>query len=45
MKQLLSNGIVSIDFISSKDNLADPFIKGLNGERINYALRGMRLKA
>ena len=27
VKQLLSNEIISIDFVSSKDNLADPFIK------------------
>ena len=45
VKQLLSNRIISIDFVSSKDNLADPFTKGLSGERINCALRGMGLKA
>jgi len=45
VKQLLSNGIISIDFVSSKDNLADPLTKGLNGECINCALRRMGLKA
>jgi len=45
MKQLLSNEIISIDFLSSKDNLADLFTKGLNGERINCASRRMGLKA
>jgi len=45
VKQLLSNEIISIDFVSSKDNLADPFTKGLSGERVNYASRGMGLKA
>ena len=45
VKQLLSNGIISIDFVSSKDNLADPLTKGLSGERINCASRGMGLKA
>ena len=44
VKQLLSNRIISIDFVSSKDNL-DPFTKGLSGERINCASRGMGLKA
>ena len=44
VKQLLSNGIISIDFVSSKDNLADPFTKGLSGERISCASRGMSLK-
>ena len=45
VKQLLSNRIISIDFVSSKDNLADLLTKGLSGERINYASRGMGLKA
>ena len=45
VKQLLSNGIISIDFVSPKDNLADPLTKGLSGERINCASRGMGLKA
>ena len=45
VKQLHSNGIISIDFVSSKDNLVDPFTKGLSGERINCASRGMGLKA
>ena len=40
VKQLLSNGIISIDFVSSKDNLADPFIKGLSGKHINCAFEG-----
>ena len=43
--QLLSNGIISIDFVSSKDNLADPFTKDLSGERIKCASRGMGIKA
>ena len=36
-----SNGIISIDFVSSKDNLADQLTKGLSGERINCASKGM----
>jgi len=44
IKQLLSNGIISIDFVSSKDNLADSLTKGLSRERINCASRGMSLK-
>jgi len=43
--QLLSNGVVSIDFVASKDNSTDPFTKSLSGERINCASREMRLKA
>ncbi|CAL9019848.1 unnamed protein product [Prunus brigantina] len=33
VKQLLSSGIITIDYIKSRDNLADPFTKGLNGEQ------------
>ena len=36
VKQLLSNRITSIDFVSSKDNLADSLIKGLSGEPVSY---------
>ena len=45
VKWLLSNEIISIDFVSSKDNLAEQFTKGLSGEHINCASRGMGLKA
>ena len=39
-----SNGIISIDYIQSKDNLADPLTKGLTREQVNCTSRGMRLK-
>ena len=42
--QLLSNGIISIDYINSRDNLADLLTKGLTREQINCTSRGMRLK-
>ena len=44
MKQLLSNEIIFVDFVTSKDNLADPLTKGLSGERINCASWEMGLK-
>ena len=44
VKQLLSNEIISIYFVLSKDNLADQFTKDLNGECINCASREMGLK-
>ena len=44
VKQLLSNGIISIDYIKSKDNLGDPLTKGLTREQVNCTSRGMRLK-
>ena len=44
VRQLLSNGIISIDYIKSKDNLADPLTKGLTREQVNCTSRGMGLK-
>ncbi|BFG40858.1 hypothetical protein CerSpe_271320 [Prunus speciosa] len=44
IKQLLSNGIISIDYIRSKQNLADPLTKGLSREQIKLTSRGMGLK-
>jgi hypothetical protein len=44
VKQLLSNGIISIDYIKSKDNITNPLIKGLSGEHVNCSSRGMGLK-
>ena len=45
IRQLLSNRVISIDFVSSKDNLADPFTKSLSEKRTNCASRRMGLKA
>src|SRR5262249_6607115 len=44
IKQLLSNGIISIDYVKSKENIADPLTKGLPREQIKYTSRGMGLK-
>ena len=44
IKQLPSNDIISIDFVSSKDNLMDLFIKDFSRESINYASSRMMLK-
>jgi len=41
---LLSNIVSSIDFVALKDNLVDPFTKGLSGQRINCALNEMGQK-
>ena len=35
VRKLLSNGIISIDYIKSKDNLADLLTKGLTREQVN----------
>ncbi|CAL2238493.1 unnamed protein product [Prunus armeniaca] len=44
IKQLLSSGIISIDYIKSKENLADPLSKGLSREKIKFTSRGMGLQ-
>ena len=44
VKQLLLNEIISIDFVASKNNLANLFTKYLSGEHINCASKGIRLK-
>lgn len=45
IKQLLSNGIISIDYVKSKNNIADPLTKGLTREQVSSSSRGMGLKA
>ena len=45
IKQLLSSGVISIQYIKSKENLADPLTKGLPREQVKFTSRGMGLKA
>ena len=44
IKQLLSNGVISIEYVKSKDNIADPLTKSLNREQVEKSSRGMGLK-
>ena len=44
IRQLLSTRVISLDYVKSKDNIADPLTKGLNIELVENSLRGMRLK-
>lgn len=45
IRQLISNGIISIDHVRSKENLADPLTKGINRDQMYKLLRGMGLKS
>ena len=45
IRQLLSNRFISIYFVTSNDNLADPSTKGLSKEHINCVSKKMWLKA
>ena len=44
IRQLLSTRVIFVDFVKSKDNIADPLTKGLNGELVEKSSKGMRLK-
>ena len=44
IRQLLSNGVVSIDYVKSKDNIADPLTKGLNRVLVETSSKGMGLR-
>ena len=44
IKQQLSTGAISVDFVKSKDNIADPLTKGLNRELVEKSSKGIRLK-
>lgn len=35
IKQLLSNGVITIDYVKSKDNITDPLTKGLQESKLN----------
>ena len=45
VRQLLSSGIITIDYVKSKDNIADPLTKGLTREMIAKTSRGNGFKA
>ena len=44
IRQLLSTGVISLEYVKSKDNITDPRTKGLNKELVEKSSKGMRLK-
>ena len=44
VRQLLSNGIMTIEYIRSKENIANLLTKGLTREQVSKSSRGMGLK-
>ncbi|GMQ04627.1 hypothetical protein CsSME_00049981 [Camellia sinensis var. sinensis] len=44
VRHLLSHGIISIEYIKSKENIVDPLTRGLAREQVYHLSRGMRLK-
>ena len=43
VRKLLSSGIITIDYVKSKDNVSDPLTKGLNREGVEKSSTGMGL--
>ena len=44
MHQLIKDGMITVDFVQSNENLTDPLTKGLARDLVMKTLRGMRLK-
>ena len=44
IRKLLSIEVITLDYVKSKDNIADLLTKGLNRELVEKSLRGMELK-
>ncbi|PHT92084.1 hypothetical protein T459_07197 [Capsicum annuum] len=43
VRELLSNGIITVDYVKSKDNISDPLTKGLSREGVEKTSKGMGL--
>ena len=44
IRQLISTGIISIDYVKSKDNIVHPLTKGLNRELVDKSSKGIGVK-
>jgi hypothetical protein len=44
IRQLLTTGVITVDYVKSKDNIADPLTKGLSVEAVYKSSKGMGLK-
>ena len=44
IRQLLTNGIITIDYVKSKENIADPLTKEMTRGQVTYTTKGMGLK-
>lgn len=44
MKEFLKNGVISLDYVRSERNLADPLTKGLPRRQVEDSSRGMGVK-
>ncbi|PHT74256.1 hypothetical protein T459_21533 [Capsicum annuum] len=44
IRKLLSSGIITVDYVNSKDNMLDPLTKGLSREGVERISKGMGLR-
>ncbi|PHT69878.1 hypothetical protein T459_24982 [Capsicum annuum] len=44
IRELLSSGIITVDYVKSKDNASDPLTKGLSREGVERTSKGMGLR-
>ena len=44
VRQLITDGVITIDFVRSCENLADPLTKGLPRDKVSKTTKGMGLK-
>ena len=44
IRNLISHYVISLDFVRSENNIADPLTKGLTCQQVLESSRGMRLK-
>ena len=44
IRHLISHGVISVNFVKSKNNIADPLTKGLMRQQVIQSLRGIGLE-
>ncbi|PHT66380.1 hypothetical protein T459_30805 [Capsicum annuum] len=44
VKELISSGIITVDYVKSKDNMSDSLTKGLSREGVERTSKGMSLR-
>ncbi|PHT32354.1 putative receptor-like protein kinase [Capsicum baccatum] len=44
IRELLFSGIITVDYVKSKDNVSDPLTKGLSREGVKRTFKGMGLR-
>jgi hypothetical protein len=44
IRELITNGVITIVYVKSVNNLADPLTKGLSRDMVRKTTNGMRLK-